>query len=292
MYNLVLGLIVIATSLLIARFIGKRWGKITVLILGAIAAGALIFYPSITLFMRSRQAPDDAEILGLLYGGDADIQEGLDGESLYIVEELSTVEKEQFSYAAQVNTQIVSKVSGWEQKPQKVLVLTRTGPPACCDRSQLPVLGGALLSWENGAWQVGGYQKLIMPYGGFDRVEAREIVAIGPQKTTVVLGEQVLRNGVIQTWDLLLGEVDGHLKVIGRIETGADNKENCPPTAEDESCWSYSAAYEFVQGVNPDYDNIVIRTSGTKIVDGVLVSFEETAKLVFSNGEYRIVDDG
>jgi len=79
--------------------------------------------------------------------------------------------------------------------------------------------------------------------------------------------------------------------VIVRIETGADNAQNCPPRAEDEPCWSYSAAYEFAPGVNPEYDDIVVRTLGTKVVDGDLVSFEETAQLVFLNGEYRVVED-
>jgi hypothetical protein len=282
------GLIALAISLLIASVVEKRWRKIAILLLGTVVAVIVISIPSITFFVGSPQAPSDAEIFHLLYGEDIAIQESLNGETVYIVEELSGVEKEQYDYAVQVNTHIVGKVRGWDQDPQKILVLTRTGPPACCDRSQLPVLGGALFSWKDGSWLVDGYQKLITPYGSFDHYEAGEIEVIGPQKTAVVLQDEYGGDGVSQTWDLLIGEVDGRLKVIGKIETSANNAEVCPPAAETEPCWAYAAAYEFTLGENPGYNDIVVSTSGTKIVGGDLVTFEETTQLVFSNGEYRI----
>ena len=91
--------------------------------------------------------------------------------------------------------------------------------------------------------------------------------------------------------DLILSKVDGSLKVVARIETGAHNEQRCPPLTEGEPCWSYAAVYEFVPGDDPAYSTILLNTSGTKIEAGELMAFEETTRLVFSNGGYRLIDE-
>jgi len=274
--NIVIGLIVAAVSLFISKFVEKCWEKFTILFVGVFVAFVIIFSPAIFFLERNFKAPSDVDILGYLYGEDADIQENPYGESVFVVQELSGVEKEQFNYASQVNTQVVSKIGGWDQDPQKMLILTRTGPPACCDQSQGPILGGAVFFWVKGTWQVECYQKLITPFGSFDGLETAEIKTIGPMKTAVVLEDKLLRNGILRTWELLLSDLEGCLKVIGKLETGADNTVKCSEGGNDEPCWAYSSVYVFVPGENPKYEDILLTTSGTRILEGNLVSFEET----------------
>ena len=288
--NFMVGVIVGFGSLAVAMRFEKRWAKISIFLLGIIIGLGIAFLPAIRYFINSPQLPDDAEILRLLYAPDVVLQKSPDGQSFFVVEQLSEVEKEQFSYAAQVQTQIVHKARGWENNPQQIILLTKTGPPECCDRSLLPVLGGAVLIWESGTWQVATYQKLIMPFHSFDQLSESEIIPIGPQKTAIILKEQVNQSSLAQSWAVTISSVDGHLKPVARIETLANNADQCIPIADDELCWEYNAEYEFIPGSHPDYYDLWVRISGTKLEQGELVSFEETREYAFINGEYTLKD--
>ena len=289
--NLLFSMIITAAALLAVRTVQKRWQKGLFLVLGAIAAGVIVFLPSITVFLNARQAPTDADILRLLYGDDVPIQVGTDGESVFIIEKLTSIEREKFGYASQVNTEIVGKAHGWDHDPQKYLILTRTGPPACCDASKVPALGAAVLSLEDTKWQVDAYQKLITPCLGCDALEGVKIEAIGPRKTAAVLREYLERDGVSAAAVVLLAAVDARLKVIARIDTGANNQGVCAPAAEDVPCWSYTADYQFVPGEDPAYHDIIVTVSGTALLDGELVSIDKTTRHVFSNGAYQAFDN-
>lgn len=290
-FNVLVGLLVIVGTLFVARRLEKRWGKITACILGALSAGTLVFYPSLVNTLSLQKIPSDAEILSLLYGDDVPIQESLDGETVYITEQLSSIEREQFNYANQVNTQVVYKRKGWNDDPQSVIVLTRTGPLDCCDRSLSPVLGGAVITKGDHGWQVSTPQKWITPYYNFDLISSGKFIEISSAKIGLLLIEKTQNTEINQTWDLILGEIDGRLKVVAKIQTGANNENTCVPTNAVDTCWMYESAYVFVQGSHPDYDEIHIQTEGTKIIQGVVTLFSENTKLFFSNGEYRFDDE-
>jgi hypothetical protein len=285
--NYIVGLLVCIGSLLVATRFQKRGVKISVILLGILLGGVIAFFPSIRDLINSPKLPGDVEILRLLYGPAIEIQQSPDGQSVFVLEQLSETEKEQFNYAAQVQTQIIYRGRGWENNPQRFILLTKTGPPECCDRSLLPVLGGAVLVWENGMWQVASYQKLITPFQGFDQISEAKIIQLGTEKTGIVLQDWVAQNNQSQTWDMIISSVDGRLKPVIRIETLANNADCCPPIAEDEPCWTYAAKYDFVPGDDPDYDDIQVRVSGTKLVGGEPVSFDEIREYVFLNGEYK-----
>ncbi len=289
--NIIIGVLVIMGSLLIAVRLEKRWEQIVVFLLGIVLSITITFFPSIIYLLDFHKPPSDAEILTLLYGDEIVIQESGDGKTVNIVEQLSEVEREQFSYAAQVNTQVVYKKSGWNGSPQSIIVLTRTGPPDCCDRSLVPVLGGAVITWEDDTWLVTSHLNWITPFHGFDLLPEGEFVEIGPQKTGLVLQEITHSNRRTQTWDLILSEVDGRLKLVGKIETSANNADRCPPIAEDEPCWEYASTYGLAPGSHPDYYDIRVTTSGTKLAGKSLVSIEETAKYVFAEGKYRFEEE-
>jgi hypothetical protein len=267
--------------------------KIKIKALIVFTMGVIIFSFTITSCATAHHIPDDIEIFKLIYGNNVSIQESGDEKFVYIEEELSPIEREQFNYASQIITRIVRKIKGWDQDSNKILVLTQSGPPSCCDRSQVPVLGGVVLVSTGDTWQVESFRKLITPFGGIESLEALTIEVIAPQKTVLVLSDAMVRDSVVQTWDLLIAEIQGNLKLIARIETGANNLDSCSVPAENEQCWSYSAAYEFVPCDNLDdeiiceFCDIVITTVGTKIIEGELVSFEDTSRLVYTNGEYR-----
>lgn len=288
--NFIMGFVVGVSSLLIATRFKKRWAKISVILLGILLGGVIAFFPSIRDLLNSPKLPSDSEILRLLYGSAVELQQSPDGRSVFVLVQLSETEKEQFNYVAQVQTQIVYKGRGWENNLQQVILLTKTGPPECCDRSLLPVLGGAVLTWNNRTWQVASYQKLITPFQSFDRVPEGKIVQIGPKKTGIVLQDWAAQNGQTQTWDVIISSVDGRLKPVIRIETLANNADRCPPNQEDEPCWAYTVEYDFIPGDNPDYEDIQVRVSGTKLAGGEPVSFDEINEYTFINGEYEPKD--
>lgn len=285
--NILMGVLIIVGSFAIVRRIDKRWGKIIGSILGITLAGIITFFPWISTMLNSHRIPGDAEILSLLYGDDFLIQESLDGRNVYIVEQLSQTEREQFNHAVQVNTQIVYKKNGWNNNPHSLIVLTRTGPPDCCDRSLSPILGGAVIQLDDDAWRVSAYQKLISPFQSFDLISEGEFVEIGPGKMGLLLPERTQLNGATQTWEMILSEIDGQLKLVAKIETGANNTAQCSSSAGDEPCWAYASTYEFIPGRNPKYYDIQIRSTGTKITDDLLLPFEDTSRYIFSEDEFR-----
>ena len=258
-----------------------------ILALGALVAGVILFYPHLPI----SRTPTDAEILSLLYGPETEIQKSPDGKTDYIIEQLSEIEKEQFHYASQVNTQIIYKRSGWEHDPHQWIVFTKTGPPDCCDRSFLPVLGSAILTWKDGAWQVVLYQKLITPLYAFDLIPKGEFVEIGLQKSGFRLQDRASQNSGTQTWDLVIAKVDGHLKPVAKIETLANNETQCPPFADKEPCWEYISEYKFVTVDQPGFYEILVTTSGTRLENDTLVSFTETKTYSFDKGEYHLKDN-
>ncbi len=286
--NIVIGILVIMGSLLIAVRLKKRRAQVLACVLGIALAGTIAFFPSILYLLNSQRTPSDAEILSLLYGDEIVIQESRDGETVYIVEQLSDVKKEQFSYAAQVNTQVVYQENGWDNNPQSLIVLTRTGPPDCCDRSLLPILGAAVITWEDDTWLVTSGLKWITPFHSFDPFLEGEIVEIGPQITGLILQEMTRSNRRTQTWDLILSEANGRLTLVAKIETSAHNADQCSPALEDEPCWEYESVYELVPGSHPAYYDIHIIASGTKFSNGLVTPFEETSKLVFFNDKYQV----
>ncbi len=289
--SILVGILVIAGSLIVARRLRLRWEKCAVVGIGILLAGIIVLLPLKINSLHSPKFPSDAEILLLLYGEEVSIHESLDGGFVYVDAPLTNIEREQFSYAAQVHTQIVYKENGWNNDPQSLIVLTRTGPPDCCDRSLAPVLGGAVITREDEAWEVAAFQKWITPYRSFDLLVEGAFVEIGPGKVGLVLPDETQSTAVNQAWDLILSEIDGHLKLIVKIETEAENAHQCSKTAEDKACWSYASNYEFIRGNHPEYYEILINTAGTKLMGGLVMPFEETRKLVFSNGSYQLVGE-
>ncbi len=285
--NIFLGFLLVVGSLLAAKRIEKHWGKIIVVVLGLILAGIIAFFPSVINLLNAPSIPSDAVILSLLYGEGVPIQDGLAGNPVYIAEQLSASAREQFNHAAQVNTQVVYKEAGWDHNPQSLIVLTRTGPPDCCDRSLIPVLGGAVITWNEDAWQVIAYQKWITPFDGFNLLSEGKFIEIGPEKMGLLLPEKTQSGGVHQTWDLLLSEMDGSLKLVAKIETGANNLDQCSLASANIPCWEYKSTYEFAPGNHVEYYEIQIITSGSKLVDDLLVPFEETSTLGFSDIDLR-----
>jgi len=288
---ILLSLLILLMSLLIAKRI-EKWGlKILIFALGALAAGIILFYPSLPNTLSLARSPTDAEILLLLYGPEVEIQESPNGKSIFILEQLSEIEKEQFHYASQVNTQIIHKRGGWRKDPHLWIVLTETGPPDCCDQSFLPVLGCAIIAREEGTWQVVLHQKLIVPLHTFDFIPEGEFVEIGHQKPGFRLQDRVTINGRTQTWDLIIAEIDGHLKPVAKIETLANNQAQCPPIGKEESCWESTSKYNFVASSQSDYYDILVTTSGTRLVNETPVPFTEITKYIFENSVYRFAEN-
>ena len=239
--RILFGILIFISSLFIARKIKKRSTQILISIVGLIFGGVIAIYPSVTAHFKDSQLPSDDEILSLLYGPDVTPQASLAGDSVYVIDEITGAEKEQLHYASQVITQILYKSRGWDFNPNTLIVLTKSGPPDCCDRSFLPILGAALIAQETGTWQVLTHQKWIVPLESFDLIPEASLVEIGPLKTGVVFREITHKKGETQTWNWILGNIDDRLKPIAKIETGANNSDQCSPTIADVSCWEYSA---------------------------------------------------
>jgi hypothetical protein len=265
----------------------KRRIRILILALGILTIGILVILPVILPPLHSWGHPSETEILAALFGPQAKLQESPDGNTIFVVEQLSEGEKEQFHYASQVHTEIVYQQKGWGQNPDVLLVFTKTGPPDCCSQTRLSVLGGAILRAKNETLEVVAERKLLLPLSNFEGLSRGDFVNIGPGKTGFRWQDSAILNTGLQTRDLIIAMIDGELKVVASLETLANNSHQCSPQPPDEPCWETKATYEFLAGDQLDYYEILITTNGTKWVNGNMISIGETQKLIFVDGQYR-----
>jgi hypothetical protein len=261
--------------------------KILAFSLGFIVIGMLVFFLVYWNFIDSSDYPAEADILHVLYGAETKIEERQDGKSIYIVEQLSNLEKEQFNYAQQVQTEIVHQQRGWDKNPQKILALTKTGPPDCCSQTRSSVLGSAILREENGILKVLSYQKLMAPLSSFERVSEGSFVNIGPDKMGFKLQDQSTSKEGVQTRELIISQIDQELQVIAILETLVNNSLLCSIQTSDQPCWETKSSFEFVSGDHLEYYDILVITTGTKLRNGELVSVDETQTLHFVDGLYQ-----
>ena len=288
--NTIYGLLIILISFLMAWRFKKQSAKVLIVTLGIALAAVVVFLPTISFQMALPKAPDDAEILYLLYGAEIDIQQDQDGGKPYLVKELSETEKEQFNYTSQMNTSLLYDERGWQGDPSRLVVLTATAPPECCARTEQFVLGGAVLAWENETWQVLFHQEFIAFINRSGADTEAESVQIGPQKDGIMITDHLFKNGTARVSDVIVTEANARLVAVVAIETGAHNAENCPPILDAEPCWEYSALYEWVPGSNPEFFDIRVTTSGTKLIDEKSVPFEEKSLYRFGEDVYDLVD--
>ena len=251
---------------------------------------AVLGIAGVAYWWQMPKIPDDTEFLRLLYGPEITIQTEADGETIFITEQLSETEKEQFQYANQVNTNIAHTLRNWVGDPKKLIVFTRTGLPDCCDRSLSPVLGAALLTWDGRAWQVDSYRKWLISFERFDLLPQAETIKIGPGRNALVITNEPFQTRGTQTQDIILAVIDGHLKPVAMIETLTNNAYVCPPVADTEPCWETRATYEFLHEDQPEYFDLRVVIEGTKLVNNALVDVSETIHYVFANGAFQQVD--
>jgi hypothetical protein len=173
----------------------------------------------------------------------------------------------------------------------KHVVLTSTVPTGTdfsCHACS-PLISGFVFSEKGGKWAVETDQRDLQVSAGWGQSPQMRIAQFGPDRFGVIASSGNTSQGYTSAGDTLLLPTSGGFASVLSISTEDDNSGTCgdssmPITAQ--PCYSSRASYEFQPGKNPELFDVKVINSGTKLVDGKLVSNDAITFYSFSKDRY------
>lgn len=166
---------------------------------------------------------------------------------------------------------------------QKLLFITATAPPRFDCHACAPLVGGGLFSKTNDGWQLDSETKYITTMGSYGSIPTGKLVPIGPDRQGIVFHQGYLAQGIQGEGVVIIGYTNATLRELISINEYGGNNEGagCRDTSggsgdsgagSDTSefsmpCYSYSSKIDFKAGANPDYYDLVVVTTGTRLGD-------------------------
>lgn len=177
-----------------------------------------------------------------------------------------------------------------ESGVQKYLLLTQTVPARYDCHACAPMVGGATFSQVGNDWQLDNETRYVALMGSFGNAPAGKLIKIGPEKYGVVFRDAYMAQGTGGESLILIAEVEGTLRELLRLSefSGDNSGSGCNEGSEIAGpCWKYSSKVDFQPGTNPDYFDIKVTTSGTKLNDaGEVREVNAVRRYKFTQGHY------
>lgn len=149
-----------------------------------------------------------------------------------------------------------------------------------------PLIGATLFSRKDGKWIVESSNPSVMLYGQFGEPPEAKMIKIGPNRTGVELNLTYGGQGEFTTTAAIL--VPWHAGFTKAFWTTLSGRyEDCKFTKL--PCYQYTKQMQFVGGKNPDYFDMVLKSSGTDIQHSEppkRVRVSKVERWRFLNGKY------
>ncbi len=178
-------------------------------------------------------------------------------------------------YTATIDAVLVAPFT--EDGAEKYVVLAETALPFDCHPCSAEIGGGVFVR-AGDLWTLEARADYLGSLGSFGHAPKGELIQIGPGKYGFAFRLSYVSTGLGTSGLVVYASVDKDLEEILSIQTGL--------ASVIEPKWGYASTIEFVPGNNPRYYDVWVKTSGTKMDDGQLVSVEETRVYVFDNSKY------
>jgi hypothetical protein len=149
-----------------------------------------------------------------------------------------------------------------------------------------PLIGAALFSQKGGNWIVENFNASVMIYGQFGEPPEAELIKIGRNRVGVKLNMTYGGQGAYTTTAAIL--VPWHRSFTEAFWTTlSDRYEDC--NFSKLPCYKYTKQMQFVAGKNPDYFDIILKSSGTEIEHSEppkVIPVSKIERLQFLDGKY------
>jgi hypothetical protein len=157
--------------------------------------------------------------------------------------------------------------------------------PAC------PVyVDAALFVQHNDVWQLEDLHQIAAEfYATLNNSPGTVVIPFGSEKDGIVFSSGYQGQGYLISTDTYVTDVNRRFRQVLSLTTFESSRLS-DACFEQQLCYEYRAAVDFIRGHNPIYDDIRVTTSGTKLVDDQLVEFTEVATYTFSGETYTLTE--
>jgi hypothetical protein len=222
-----------------------------------------------------------ANAMKMLYGN-------FEGETRSSISDLPPVADSSLTLPKQNETYPFFLGQVTESGVSKIFFGTYASPEGEC-HGCTALIGMAVFIHGNDGWVVESSTKTAVFDGEYGEPPTDvHIVRLGPNHFGVELAVSSTHQGVGTHAVSILVPWNGDIRRAFQDITGEGNGGGCGEEGM-LPCVSFEKTIDFVRGANPDYDDMVLTLSGTKLSDGPpskVVAVTGTERRIFSDGKY------
>lgn len=148
-----------------------------------------------------------------------------------------------------------------------------------------PLIGAAVFVKSGGAWRIESSSTAILVDGNSGYPPDARLIEIGPQRMGIELKDTYVGQGSTTTFIAMLIPWHGEIRDAIEVIIGDDDLGECRKGVD---CYKTRRQVRLVRGANPDYDDVVVTTSGTERDEkrGAVVRVRGVETWRFSEGKY------
>jgi len=167
----------------------------------------------------------------------------------------------------------------------KYLLISEIPGDACpaCRAS----IGGAIFVQTDNAWEIDVEQRHITTLGVLGRAPEGTFTQIGADQYGVLFNDSYVENNRSGERIVLISEAENSLRVVLAVETAVTHFEE---GGDGDIAWAYESDLSFIEGDNPEYDDVQITTHGSRPIEGVITKFEKVKTYTFGRRDYYLLE--
>lgn len=126
------------------------------------------------------------------------------------------------------------------------------------------------LTRSGGSWNVDNRTDLGL-LGQYGAADSAELVQIGPERYAVALSSGYMHMGYVGSGVTFYAESPTGFASAGGVNTSDSNEGVCGPDGDGSPCYDMTAGWSFRPGKDAQTWDLVVKESGTALVDGKVV---------------------
>lgn len=237
--------------------------------------------------------------LKLIYGDETEVLLTPDGKYTYTTRQINELESQlyDFTWSTLEDGQVYTKVAAmirmsYQTKPyQEYLVLTETAPPNFACHACSPAVSGAIISNQNGRWQVVASNEAFTHIGDWGELPPIRATEVGADRYGALLESEHGGMGFQYKFIHLIEFIDYYrIEEVLKLPTYISNTDSIQCT-NDGKCYEYNATIEFIKDPQAKYYDIQVHRWGTDIRNDEVVPIDETELYRFYGNVYEPVTE-
>jgi hypothetical protein len=151
-----------------------------------------------------------------------------------------------------------------------------------------PLLGVGMFRKSGSGWKVEASEKPDIIFGQYGNPAKAQLFQVGPSHSGIQLSDTDGGQGVTDSHVMLLVPWQEGISQTYSGIVSSDNSGYCGGQAP-SVCYGYHSDLSFVKGANPDYYDLVIKTSGTDLLSSApngITNMTGVQRLQFADGKY------